>query len=147
MLSLTVHNLGDVTVFRCAGRIEFGGGDGLQASISTQSQMRIAVLDLAEISAIDAAGLGILLSVRGWARAAGVELKLMNLTPKVEELLELTGLRSAFEVLSGAEMLDLLCRAIHQSRSEEASAAIETFASVLDAAKPFPLKNCYESAA
>lgn len=147
MLSLTVHNLGDVTVFRCAGRIEFGGGDGLQAAISTQSQVRIAVLDLAEISAIDAAGLGILLSLRARALATGVQLKLMNLTPKVEQLLELTNLKSVFNVVSAAEMLDLLCRAIHQSRSEEMRAAIETFASIPDGAKPSPLKNCYESAA
>ena len=78
MLSLTIQNLGDVTVFRCAGRITFGSGNDLRTAISTQSRMRIAVLDLAEISAVDAAGLGILLSMRGWARAAGVELKLMN---------------------------------------------------------------------
>lgn len=105
------------------------------------------VLDLAGITAIDAAGLGILLSVRARALATRVKLKLMNLTPKVEQLLELTNLRSAFEVLSVPEMLDLLCRAIGQPRSEEASAAIETFASIPDGAKPAPLKNCYESAA
>ena len=143
MLSLTIHNLGDATVFRCAGRITFGSGDSLRTAISTQSRMRIAVLDLAEISAIDAAGLGILLSMRGWARAAGVELKLMNLTPKVEELLELTKLRSAFEVLSGAEMLDLLCRAIHES--DEAPAVIEI--PPPGGGKPAQLNNRYAGAA
>lgn len=147
MLSLTVHNLGDVTVFRCAGQIAFGSGDSLRTAISTQSRTRIAVLDLAGITAIDAAGLGILLSMRARALASGVELKLMNLTPKVEELLELTNLRSAFKVLSAAEMLDLLCRALHQSRSEETTAAVETFASIPDGVKPLQLKNCYESAA
>lgn len=147
MLSLTVHRLGDVTVFRCTGQIAFGSGDGLRTALSTHSRSQIAVLDLAEITAIDAAGLGILLSVRARALATGVELKLMNLTPKVEELLELTNLQSAFKVLSAAEMLDLLCRAIGQPRSEETLATVETFASIPDGAKPAPLKNCYESAA
>lgn len=147
MLSLTVHRLGDVTVFRCTGQIAFGSGDGLRTALSTQSRSRIAVLDLAGITAIDAAGLGILLSVRARALATGVKLKLMNLTPKAEQLLELTNLRSAFEILSVPEMLDLLCRAIGQPQSEETPAAIETFASIPDGAKPLQLKNCYESAA
>ena len=78
-----------------------------------QSQLRVAVLDLAEISAVDAAGLGMLAGLRNWARSAGKQLKLMNIVPRVEEVLELTKLRSAFEILSVREMMDLLCLAAH----------------------------------
>ncbi|HYY69603.1 MAG TPA: STAS domain-containing protein [Terriglobales bacterium] len=116
MLSLTIHNLGDVTVFRCAGRITAEDRDVLRNAVSSRPGMRIAVLDLAEVSAMDAAGLGTLLFLRRWAKDTGKELKLMNLLPRVEELLELTKLRSSFEVCSVRDMVDLLCRATRQGK-------------------------------
>jgi anti-sigma B factor antagonist len=133
MLNLSIHNLGDTAVFRCAGRITFGDGDALQTAISRQQPIRVAVLDLAEISTIDAAGLGSLLSARKWAGATGTELKLMNLTPQVEELLDLTRLRSVFAVYRVQEMLDLLCRAVRQSRFEEVPATVESTEQLLTA--------------
>jgi anti-sigma B factor antagonist len=110
MLSLTIHNLGKVTLFRCAGRITAGDGDVLRNAILTPLHQRTVVLDLAEVSAVDAAGLGILVSLRTWAHATGTELKLLNVTPRVEQVLELTNLRSVFEVCSVRDMIDLLCR-------------------------------------
>jgi anti-anti-sigma factor len=110
-----------------------GDGDALQNAVSRQQPLRVAVLDLAEISAIDAAGLGSLLSVRKWAGGTGTELKLMNLTPQVEELLVLTKLRSVFSVYRVQEMLDLLCRAVRQSGFQEAPSAIEPAEQLLTA--------------
>ena len=122
MLSLTIQKLGDVSVFQCAGRLTAGDGDILRIAVRTQSRVRTVVLDLAEISAIDAAGLGMLVSLRAWAKSTGTDLKLMNLTPRVEEVLELTHLRAAFEVCSVREMMDLLCRATHTPRMDTAAA-------------------------
>ena len=115
MLNLKIQNLGDVTVFRCAGRITAEDAEGLRKAVQAQSQLRVAVLDLAEISAVDAAGLGMLAGLRNWAKAAGKQLKLMNIVPRVDEVLELTNLRAAFEILSVREMLDLICRAAHRT--------------------------------
>ena len=116
MLSLTTHNLGDVTVFRCAGRITADDVNVLRNAVLAQPHIRIAVLDLAEISAVDAAGLGTLVYLQKWAKTSGTKLKLMNLMPSVEEVLDLTKLRSAFEVCSVQDMLDLLCRATSHAR-------------------------------
>lgn len=116
MLGLTIHNLGDVTVFQCAGRITANDGDVLRRAVFSQSPIRAVVLDLAGVTSVDAAGLGMLVGLRSWANATGAELQLMNLTPRVEEVLEITNLRSAFEVCSGREMLDLLCRALGTSQ-------------------------------
>lgn len=116
MLGLTIHNLGDVTVFQCLGRITANDGDAQRRAVFAQAPIQVAVLDLAAVSSVDAAGLGMLVGLRAWANATGTELKLMNLTPRVEELLEITNLRPAFEVCSGREMLDLLCRAIGTSQ-------------------------------
>jgi anti-sigma B factor antagonist len=124
MLSLRSQNLGDVTVFQCAGRITAGDENTLRNAVRSQSNIRMIVLDLAEISAVDAAGLGMLVSVRAWANATGTELKLMNLTPRVEEVLKVTNLRSAFEVCTVREMLDLLCRANRALQLDAVAAAV-----------------------
>ena len=120
MLSFTVNKLGDVTVFRCAGRLTAGDGDVLRDAVPNHTQTRTIVLDLAEVRTVDAAGLGTLVAVKTWASASGKCVKLMNLTPIVEQVLEVTRLRSAFEVCSVPEMLDLLCHAMRQSRWQAA---------------------------
>jgi hypothetical protein len=94
------------------------------------------VLDLAEATAIDAAGIGMLVSLRKWAKASDVRLKLMNLTPKIEDLLELTQLKSAFEICSVPEMIGLLCRAFDQSQFVNVDAAVEGSDGVLDEGEP-----------
>jgi len=83
------------------------------------------VLDLVNIAAIDAAGLGMLVSLRTSARQTGRILKLMNVTPWVERLLQLTKLKSEFEICSAREMLDLLCRAMQVSELVHSETAIE----------------------
>ena len=136
MLNVEVHNLGEVTIFRCAGRIAFGYVDRLLNVISKWPCPRIAVLDLAQVTEIDAAGIGALVSVRKRAKTRGVALKLMNLTPRVEDLLELTRLRSAFEICHVPEMLGLLCRAFEQSQFVNLNAGVEGSDGVLDDVEP-----------
>jgi anti-anti-sigma factor len=124
MLSFRIQKLGDATVIRCAGRITFSYADALRIAVLRQPRIRTVVLDLADIIAVDAAGLGLLVALREWSKETGTALKLMNLTPKVEALLELTHLKSAFEVCSAREMLDLLCHAIHEAESVRFGPAI-----------------------
>lgn len=113
MLRFIIHNLGDVAIFECAGRITVEGGEALRKAVLRQPYVQMVVLDLNEISDIDAAGLGVLASLRSWSKAGGTELKLMNLKPRVERVLELTGLKSVFAACSARDMLDLWCRALH----------------------------------
>jgi len=115
-LNLTIQVLGDVAVLRCSGRITAEDTEDLRNAVLTPSDIRAVVLDLAEVSTVDAAGLGTLASLRLWATETGTQLKLMNLAPLVEEVLEITNLKEQFEICSLSEMLDLLCRAIHQPR-------------------------------
>jgi anti-anti-sigma factor len=126
MLSLTVHIFGDVTVFRCVGRITFAYTDALRIAVIKQPRVRVAVLDLAQVSAIDAAGLGMLVSLRRWSISNGLTLKLSNLTPRVEHLLELTCLRSVFAVLSVRDMLELFCQPYHQIERPGADPEVES---------------------
>lgn len=121
MLSLRIQQLGGVTIVRCAVRIAFPDARGLRVALLQQLRTRTLVLDLADTAAIDAAGLGVLVSLRAWAKQTNRKLKFMNVTPRVEQLLQLTQLESAFEVCSAEEMLDLLCRAIHEGESVAAA--------------------------
>ena len=121
MLSFTIHNLGDVAVFECAGRITVEGGDALRNAVLRQPGVQLVVLDLNEISDIDAAGLGVLASLRSWSKATGSELKLMNLKPRVEKVLELTGLKPVFGICSARDMLDLWCRVLHSEARASAA--------------------------
>jgi len=115
-----MRTLGDTALFYCAGRFVSCDIECLQNAIRAHAHARRVVLDLAGIRSIDAAGMSVLVSLREWADTTGTALKLMNLTPSVEDVLELTQLRSAFSVCSVREMLELLCRAIRQARSEAA---------------------------
>lgn len=120
MLTLKIQQLGDVTIVHCTGRISFPDGRGLQIALLQQLRTRTLILDLADTVAIDAGGLGALVALRGWAKQTDRMLKLMNVTPRVEQLLQLTKLDRSFEVCSAEETLDLLCRAIHKDESSKA---------------------------
>ncbi len=123
MLNVTVHDLADVTIIRCQGRLYAEDGAALRAAVQGRQLGPAAVLDLAEITALDAGGLGLLVSLQNRAAERGTKLKLMNLTPRVEEVLALTRLRGVLDVCSVQEVLELLCRGIGQARAAAAAVA------------------------
>jgi anti-anti-sigma factor len=98
MLSVVSENRGNAIIFRCSGRIVVGEEAWALYNnvISTQGK-RVVALDLTSVSRIDAGGLGVLVSLRQWAYVAGVRLQLMP-SKVVQELLDLTGLGSQFEI-------------------------------------------------
>ncbi|MGA7221027.1 MAG: STAS domain-containing protein [Candidatus Sulfotelmatobacter sp.] len=95
MLNLSVEELGKTVIMRCAGRIV--RGDETTLLCATVGQYgRDIVLDLSEVEAIDAAGIGALISLQ----AAGLYLRLMNPTKAVREVLRVTGMDSVLEICS-----------------------------------------------
>ena len=99
MLDVTIHDLGETAVVRCVGRIGVGETETLRKAVS-QSIRRPVVLDLARVDAVDGSGIGLLVFLHGWARAARIDLQFMKPTRLVRELLELTNLDSVFKILS-----------------------------------------------
>src|SRR5215467_4696575 len=110
MLNVTVQNLGDASVLHCQGRILFGNKNLYYTAIS-QTSAGMLVLDLAQVDGIDAGGLGVLLELRTWAYANGIQLRLLNVMPAVQRVLDSTRLNLIFEVCSVPEMFHLLGRA------------------------------------
>lgn len=93
MLSVTVEDLGDVVILHCLGRIVRGDETSILCA-AIQHRGRDITLNLSKVEAIDAAGVGVLISLQ----AAGIYLKLINPTKQVREVLRVTGLESIFEI-------------------------------------------------
>jgi|ERR1700677_2469356 anti-anti-sigma factor len=93
MLTVITEQVGDAVTLRCRGRIVRGDETAILCS-AVRQEWRNVVLDLAQVDAVDAAGLGALVSLQ----AAGVYLKLMNPTEQVREILKVTNLDSIFEI-------------------------------------------------
>ena len=123
MLNVRSQKLGDATVLHCVGQITFPHAAVLRTLMLQEPHARRLVLDLSNVTGMDAAGLGMLVSLHSSATRSGGRFNLMNVTSKVGSLLELTNLKSIFEVCSAREMLDLLGRALHGPEVESAGAA------------------------
>ncbi len=100
MLSVMIENSGNVAVLRCSGRIVAGEEAWtLYNTVISLKNKRVVVLDLTRVSRVDARGLGVLMFLKQWARGASVKLQLIPSKP-VQELLDLTGLHSLFDIRS-----------------------------------------------
>lgn len=95
MLTVTIQNVGNRTVLRCVGRIVQGQETTILCAAVRQLGRDIT-LDLSGVDAIDAAGVGALVSLQ----AAGIYLRLMSPSRHVCEILRLTRLDSIFEICS-----------------------------------------------
>jgi anti-anti-sigma factor len=99
MLTIDVEKTGDVAVVRCSGRIVRGDEvRTLRSAVVSEKGSRIMVLDLSEVESLDAGGLTTLLSLHQWARSRGVQLKLVNPSHFVREVLTRTRLDHVFDI-------------------------------------------------
>ena len=99
MLTIDVEKTGDVAVVRCGGRIVRGQEvRTLRSAVVSERDSRIVVLDLSDVETLDAGGLTTLLSLHQWARSRGVQLKLVNPSHFVREVLVRTHLDHVFDI-------------------------------------------------
>ena len=111
-IKITNKNVNDVAVLGIAGRITIGEEtkqfrDSSRGTVN-DGKNRI-LLDLGEVSYIDSTGLGEFVSSLSHVKGNGGQLKLLNLTKKVHDLLQITKLATVFEIF------------------EDESAAVESF--------------------
>ena len=109
-LIVTIENIGNTAVLRCSGRITAGEGTRtLRDAVMCQVDSHYVVLEFAEVNAIDAAGLGLLIFLQTLAHVAGFELTLMDPTEQTGKLLAMTKLERVFDVRSSKDPEGLLC--------------------------------------
>lgn len=89
-----------VSVLDLSGKIVLGEGDGQIRDrikdLLADGQKRI-LLNLGEVNYIDSAGLGALISSYTTTKRQGGNLKLVNLTRRIQDLLAITKLITVFE--------------------------------------------------
>jgi anti-sigma B factor antagonist len=100
-VKMTTRQVGDVTVVDAEGRITLGDGattfrDTIR-DLSNAGNKKL-LLNLAEVSYIDSSGIGEMVSGFTTVANQGGQVKLLNLTKRVKDLLQITKLYTVFEV-------------------------------------------------
>lgn len=100
-MKISSRQVDGVSVLDCSGRITLGEGSitlrDTVRDLLSKGHKRI-LLNLGEVSYIDSSGIGELVSAFTTVRNQGGELKLLNLTKKVHDLLQITKLYTVFDV-------------------------------------------------
>ena len=93
--------VGEITILKLTGRLELEEGDLLLRDyvnrLVAEGRVKI-VLDLKDVTRIDSAGIGMLVSKYLSARRVGGTIKLLNLTHRSGHLMEITRLVTVFEI-------------------------------------------------
>ena len=100
-MKVTTRQVDGVTILDLSGRITLGEGsvqlrDAIRDLLAKGS--KLILLNLADVNYIDSSGIGELVSAYTTVRNQGGELKLLNLTKKVHDLLQITKLYTVFDV-------------------------------------------------
>jgi anti-anti-sigma factor len=109
MLTVDVEKNGGVAVVHCSGRLVRGVEvSTLKNAVVSEKTTRIVVLDLSRVEFMDAGGLNSLVSLHHWAQSHGVQLKLVNPSRLVREMITRTRLNRVLDMSSLHDVLTVL---------------------------------------
>ena len=94
MLNITLESARRVVTVRCQGRLVCGLESALFCAAVPHHRRDIIIVDLSGVTAIDAAGIGALVSLQ----AAGTYLRLVHPSERIRQVLSLTNLHSFFDI-------------------------------------------------
>lgn len=100
-LTIATRQLDGVTILDLSGRITLGEGsvqlrDAIRDLIS--KGVKQILLSLGDVNYIDSSGLGELVSAFTTAKNQNADVKLLNLTKKVKDVLQVTKLYTVFDI-------------------------------------------------
>ena len=100
-MDIVEQRVGDVTILRLDGRLELDDGDVVLRDhvnrLVEEGRVKL-VLDMAHVSRLDSAGIGMLVGKYLSTRKRGGELKLLHLSDRTSRLLHITRLESVFDI-------------------------------------------------
>lgn len=105
-MKIDVRTIGDAKILDCSGKITLGEGTmSIRNTVRDllDSGSKKIILNLAEITYIDSAGIGELVSTYTTVVNNGGRLKLLNLAKKIHQLLTITKLLTVFETFDNEE--------------------------------------------
>jgi len=97
----SIRDLGDIRVIELSGKITIGAGDVKLRELISQAvedDKNNIVLDLGGVTAIDSSGIGEMVACYTTVTKRGGQLKLMHLSPKITDILQVTQLITVFDV-------------------------------------------------
>jgi anti-anti-sigma factor len=100
-MQLSTRKRDDVTIIDLKGKITIGAGDLELRNAVTQAVndgAKKLLINLSDVTTIDSSGVGELVSSYTTAKNRGVQLKLVNLPAKVQDVLTVTQLITVFDV-------------------------------------------------
>ena len=105
-MKIDVRQKSGVTILAPKGKITIGVGDvALRDAVheALDAGGKNLLIDLAGVSTVDSSGVGELVSSYTTVTNRGGKLKLLNLPPKVSDILQITQLITVFEVFDDEE--------------------------------------------
>lgn len=96
-----IRDLGDVRIIKLSGKITIGAGDVKIRELIDQALAdgkKYILLDLAGVSTIDSSGIGEMVACYTTVTKQGGQLKLLRLSPKINDILQVTQLITVFDV-------------------------------------------------
>jgi anti-sigma B factor antagonist len=100
-MTVSTRQVDGVTIVDLSGRITLDEGSTLLRDtikqLASQGQKHV-LLNLSEVHYIDSSGIGELVNAFTTMRDQGGELKLLNLTRKVHDLIQITKLHTVFDI-------------------------------------------------
>jgi len=95
------RDAGDIRVIELSGKITIGAGDVKIRELIEQALedgKNDVILDLGGVTAIDTSGIGEMVACYTTVTKRGGHLKLMHLSPKITDILQVTQLITVFDV-------------------------------------------------
>ena len=100
LMQIVEQRVGDVTILRLAGRLELDDGDFILRDhvngLVEEGRLNV-VLDMKDVTSLDSAGIGVLVSKFLTVSRRGGAIKLLHLTDRTRRLLHITKLDTVFE--------------------------------------------------
>jgi anti-sigma B factor antagonist len=105
-MKIETRTIGDVQILDCSGKITLGEGTMMVRNTVRdilKNNGKKIILNLADVNYIDSSGIGELVSTYTTVTNNGGQLKLLNLTKKIQELLAITKLLTVFQVFENEQ--------------------------------------------
>jgi len=103
MLKVHTKRLDAVEVLCLEGQVINGDTETLKSAVQAACDAGDIILDLQNVSVVDAHGLGVLLQLREQALAKGTHFKLINMNKPLYRIFEITRLNTVFEISSDVQ--------------------------------------------
>ncbi len=98
-----VRNIGKVAIVDLSGKITIGEGDIIlreEVNKLLEGEQKNILLNLDRVAYMDSAGIGELVACYKRASEAGAQVKLLNPSGRVQDLLSLTKLQEVFDIFA-----------------------------------------------